>query len=160
MSHQNKINLGENLGRATWGKFKAANICVIQLIALNLVITKMTFDCESPIMTKKWFKFGHWINGESQTIVNQTTKNISKWWPKTIWMTTNFFSNGDQFFFKCSTWWSNDQRHLIAKTCPKKESLSKQNVNVWLEEWNWHIWMDVNWQPMQNGHILSFLITL
>jgi hypothetical protein len=31
MSHQNKINLGENLGWGTWAKFRATNICVIQL---------------------------------------------------------------------------------------------------------------------------------
>jgi hypothetical protein len=152
-------------------------------------------------MTKKWLRFGHWINGGNPTIVDQTTKNISKWQPKTIWMASKCFSNGDQIFsivgsmveinshqldnwnfmggdwkfskhklkflfkqwpifFKCLTWWSNDQKNLIAKTCPKKTSLPKRNVNVWLEEWNWYIWMDVNWQPMQNGHIMSFLITL
>jgi hypothetical protein len=95
MSHQNKINLGENLGRATWGKFRATNICVIQLIALNLVITKMTFDCESPIMIIKKKSGSNLVVGSMVQIEPLSIKQ-----PKKFQVTTKFFLKNNQFLFK------------------------------------------------------------
>jgi hypothetical protein len=105
----------------------------------------------------KWWPnfFNCWIIGGNQfTSIRQL--KLYRWWLKNYKHRLKILFKRWPIFFKCLTWWSKNQmikKNWSPKLVQKKRHHQKQNVNVWLEEWNWHIWMDVNWQPTQNGHI-------